>query len=219
MEIVNNTHFDLNQFFKDGYVISSVDKIFCDEILRIIRKENFVKANQEKYGWKDPLVLHWEKDTQPSLFHYYWNYLSSSEYFSFFIKNFGDFSQGLPMSNKFKNGEGMAWHSDYLDGSFMTTMLYLTQDTYTITDGGYLSVGIESSEKIFTLNTILPQHGTLVCVNNLNPIFKHKVNPLVCDKERYTVMCHFGYVDPSLHSKTKPHVMFSTKAAKLAQIP
>jgi hypothetical protein len=215
VEIVNNLNFNINQFFKDGYAVSSIDKNFCDEMLKIIRREQFFKADQEQVGWKDPMVLHWEKNNQPSLFHYYWKYLSSSNYFSFFRNHFGDFSQGLPMSNKFKDGDGMAWHSDYLDGSFMTTMLYLSKDFYSITDGGYLSVGVESNNKVFTLNTILPQHGTLVCVNNLNPIFKHKVNPLVCTKERYTVMCHFGYVDPSLHSRYRKNVMFSTKAAKL----
>lgn len=217
MEIVKNTYFDVNAFFRFGYQITSIDKPYADILLERIRSQNFFDANQERAGWSDPKVTHWEGDSLPSEFHHYWNHLSNSAYFSYFRENWGPFSQGLPMSNHFSVGNGMAWHADLNDGSFMTTMLYLTADEFRIEDGGFLTVGIKKGPMIVPLDLVLPSHGVLVTVNNLNPHFQHKVMPLVSDKERYTVMCHFGYVDPSLHSRSKTHTMFSTKGATLGR--
>jgi hypothetical protein len=220
MEIVTSLKLDIKKFFSEGYTVAAVDQAFADDLLQNIRLKDFSCSVQERAGWKDPKVAHWEHGN-PSIFHLYWSYLSSSSYFTFFHRHFGTFSQGLPMSNRFSSGEGMAWHGDYYDGSFMTTMLYLSGDSYTEEDGGYLSLGMRlsfDSEEVFEIDKVLPNHGTLVVVNNLNPMFQHKVTPLVSNKERFTVMCHFGFIDVSKFSVGRPHTMHSTVGANLQEL-
>ena len=212
-----NGAIDLNSFFKKGYAVTQIDKNLADFLLGQVSAQPFVEGDgfyaSENFGapliseWESPYIVPTENKEAPNALKEFWTQSARSPYFSWFAKNFGDFSQGCPMINHFRKGDGMVWHTDSLDGTFMTNCLYLSKDVFHYEDGGYLGVGRgtlkeggvpDISRSIKCFDRILTNHGTLVSINNLDISNLHRVEKLLADKQRLTLLFHFGYVETTV---------------------
>jgi len=205
---------DLNSFFRKGYAVTRVSQATADFLLTCVENQPFVEGDgyyaSESFGaplisrWEAPFIIPAENKTAPNALNTFWMEAAQSPYFSWFRETFGDFSQGCPMINYFRQGDGMVWHTDGLDGTFMTNCLYLTKDIFDLEDGGYLGVGrgewMDTSKPIQSFNKILTNHGVLVSINNLDCSNLHRVEKLLSDKQRLTLLFHFGYAE---HTVTK----------------
>jgi hypothetical protein len=207
---------DLNSFFRKGYAVTQINKALADFLLRHVVTQSFVEGDghyaSENFGapliseWEAPYIVPSENLSAPVILNEFWKQAAASPYFSWFSKTLGAFSQGCPMINKFRRGDGMVWHTDSLDGTIMTNCLYLSDDVFDIADGGYLGVGRgslsngvpDTSKLIECFDRILTNHGTLVSINNLDISNLHRVDELLADKQRLTLLFHFGYVETTV---------------------
>lgn len=199
---------NLKSFFKKGYFVSKVDKSTCDYLLQVIQKQPFVEGDgvYASENFRAPLISEWEskkiipsenKDAPTELTDFY-NKAKSHDFFKPIRQALGEFTQGCPMINRFRNGDGMVWHTDSLDATAITCCLYLTKDEFTYEDGGWLGVGRVIGDSVKSYDKILPNHGTLVVINNLDPTNQHRVDPMRVEKERNTLLFHLGYIEHTL---------------------
>lgn len=199
---------DLNSFFGLGYAVTQISTELADFLLKIVENQPFVDGDGfyagEGFGaplisaWESQFIVPSENKFAPDALKTFWQQAARSPYFSWFQENFGEFSQGCPMVNNFRKGDGMVWHTDSLDGTFMTNCLYLTRDIFRSEDGGYLGLGIDSGDELWEDDHILTNHGTLVSINNLSPLGRHRVEKLTVDKQRLTLLFHFGYAETTV---------------------
>lgn len=207
---------NLNSFFRKGYAVTRVSSELASYLHNVVENQPFVEGDgfyaSENFGaplisrWESQFIIPSENKTAPELLNTFWQKAARSPYFSWFADNFGGFSQGCPMINYFRKGDGMVWHTDSLDGTFMTNCLYLTKDVFTLEDGGYLGVGkgsltedgIPNTTESLCLDNLLTNHGVLVSINNLDPSNIHRVAKLLADKQRLTLLFHFGYVETTV---------------------
>jgi hypothetical protein len=208
--------FDINGFFRRGFTVTEIEKEAADFYLAEVEKQPFVEGDHfyasENFG--APLISKWESThivpshnrEAPSVFKKFWDDLSGHSYFEWFTKNFGPFSQGSPMINQYRKNDGMVWHTDSYDATFMTNILYLSRDNLSLEDGGYLSVGrcslnehgVVDKDTIIHYADILPNHGVLVTVNNIDHTTLHRVAPMAVSKQRISLLCHLGYAEQTL---------------------
>lgn len=210
---------DLTSFFKKGYAVAKIPKNQADFLLQLARKQDYVKGDGFYAGdnFEAPLISEWEemniipsenKDA-PEIFQKYWNDLAASEFLAWFQRSFGLFTQGCPMLNFYKKDSGMVWHSDCNDASYIGVLTYLTGDTFTEADGGYLGIGDCAlndenqvrKDTVQIVDKIVPNHGVVVFINNLDTTHLHRVERLLSDKERITLLCHFGFAENTLTQK------------------
>ncbi len=212
---INDT-FDIHKFFKDGYAVTRIDLEVADYFLEQVRSQVYVTGDgyYASAGYEAPLISKWEashtltayNEEAPKIFKTFWEGLSNSKYFNCFTEYFGPFSQGSPMINNYAKNSGMVWHSDSYDSTFMTNILYLTKDVFDETDGGYLGIGKAKLNRhggidektIEEIDRILPNHGIMVTINNLDFTKLHRVEELKVKKERYSLLCHLGYMEHTL---------------------
>ncbi len=96
----------------------------------------------------------------------------------------------------FWNGsENSPHHNDGVDGTDLMIFLYLTdEEGWDEEWGGYINMLKEVGGKFYHTKLILPIDGTMVCVNNSAPIFKHGIRDLKYkDKNRYTFIFHYTW--------------------------
>jgi hypothetical protein len=199
---------NLRSFFKKGYCVAKVEKSMSDYLLGVIQRQPFVEGDgvYASENFRAPLISKWEsskiipsenKDAPQELTDFY-NQAKVHSFFKPIREALGEFSQGCPMINRFRNGDGMVWHTDSLDATAITCCLYLTPDEFTYEDGGWLGVGRAIGDSVALFDRILPNHGTLVVINNLDPTNQHRVDPVKAEKERNTLLFHLGYVEHTL---------------------
>lgn len=94
----------------------------------------------------------------------------------------------------FWNGaEEIPWHYDTIDGSDTLVFIYLTEEQHwDPLWGGSISFCKELTSGKQHIQTVLPNNGVMVVVNNSNPLFKHKVEALKNNNiNRYTLsLCY-----------------------------
>lgn len=207
---------DINSFFRKGFATAQLPKDQADFLLALARAQEFVPGDGFYAGdnFDAPLITAWEEYKvipsenldAPTIFRQYWHDLATSPFLDWFHRSFGPFSQGCPMINYYKKDSGMVWHSDCNDASYITCCTYLTKDEFSVSDGGYLGIGdCKLNEENQVQNStvqlkerILPNHGVVVFVNNLDTTHLHRVERMLTDKERITLLCHFGYAENTL---------------------
>jgi hypothetical protein len=189
----------LKDFFRKGFYTNRLEKSVCDEILRIIKSIKFIASQDYRdAGYKPPLIAEWDDIDGPVVSAHncqedlkkYW--LKFRELLGSLEKITGNFDSGSVIVNYFPSGHGMNWHSDTVDTSFVQMLIYLSKDEFKKEDGGYLQIGN---------NIILPNHSTIVIMNNLIPTMLHRVEPLTSEKERLTVVLRYGYMNNTLTKK------------------
>jgi hypothetical protein len=85
------------------------------------------------------------------------------------------------------NGAGnLPWHSDMEDTTDMIAVMYLTEEeTWDDNWGGTIELRKEPGNKYY--RKVQPLSGTMVIMNNTNPLMQHRITPLVNkDVNRYT---------------------------------
>jgi hypothetical protein len=88
--------------------------------------------------------------------------------------------------------EDIPWHMDTIDSSDTLIFIYLTEELFWQSEwGGSLGIRKELNNAVMYETTVLPNSGTMVIINNTNPLIKHKVWSLQSKEvNRYTFsMC------------------------------
>jgi len=171
-------------------------------------------------GSRHPLI--WEKGmngkddpslftSYPEVFQLFWNELVDRN-LHWFTKTYGRFSRFGMLAHKYEVGQGLGWHHDLSDSTWVNCILYLGEKEFPSNSGGYLTVagcslnkeGIPVMEKgVFRSRTISPSHGTIVFLDNRKPNLLHKVPVLEKPLERYTLSCQLGYIENLMAKKFK----------------
>lgn len=99
-------------------------------------------------------------------------------------------------------GYKMDIHTDVGDRSIFDVIVYLGNDFDTSEDGGVLEIfkvpigGNEETESVL-IEQIIPKHGTIVVLNNLNPTLFHRVTEVTKKgAKRFQIIANFGMIDP-----------------------
>lgn len=89
-------------------------------------------------------------------------------------------SATLKYLHVWNGAEEIPWHMDAVDGSDILIFVYLTEETEWDDDwGGCLGLRKELSTDNLYETKVQPLNGTMVVINNANPLIKHKVWPLI----------------------------------------
>lgn len=222
-----SSRFNLNDFFKHGYTVTQLDVKLADQVLEWVEAEKFDKLSQrviykdraveEEMGKSYPSL--WTVDGEPTqafdritwkeTYTNFWNEVLQDDYFSFFRKTFGNFSNFCMLGHEFKAGDELGWHRDLIESTYFGNILYLGDNDYTRDDGGYLrigrtqldSTGLPLIRSLKIVGEVLPNHGTMVTISNMNPCILHDVVQLKNQKKRYTHACRFGFMENRLAKK------------------
>lgn len=219
--------FDIDKFWLHGYAVTKIEDPILDKLLAQIESERYVdepgsyeldnpasvSLAQSWEGIRHPQAPAWDKkspfNSSPEIFDEFWQSLAFSDYFKWFTQLYGNFTHKTVMVHKYMKQEGMGWHYDVTDSTLTLNILYLTRDTFTHSDGGYLGIGhcnvtpegTPIKESVREVDRILPNHGVMVTINNMNPKVLHRVEKLVAAKSRYSLVCQFGYIGNVLHKE------------------
>lgn len=223
--------FDLNTFFRDGYSITRLGKPTADRLLQIMDRQEYTDED-EPYGldnpssiafshtWGDmqhPKAPSWDKkeafNQAPLELQEFWNEAAKSDYFKWFTDLYGDFTHLTIMAHRYTKGDGMGFHHDVLDATWLLNLIYLVDEPFDEEDGGYLGVGrcivnpdcvpIKGTET--EILKVIPTHGLMLTLNNRNPSVLHRVQKMVSDKVRRVIVCQMGYIESILHREALSH--------------
>jgi hypothetical protein len=191
---------DLNSFFKLGFCVTQINKIDADRMLEETKKLNFIYETKSEGYVKNQTCLNIHNQKIES----FWQNCLNSTHF------FGNFSFKNIIAHRYKIGEAMEPHNDVLSRAFILNILYLTEHTFTQEDGGELIISqcnILPNAKISSIprmvTKILPNHGTLVTINNLNPCILHEVSLVKSDKIRIALSCQAGFLE-NIYGQIQP---------------
>jgi Rps23 Pro-64 3,4-dihydroxylase Tpa1-like proline 4-hydroxylase len=193
----------LNELFRDGFFVSSIDKELADRMLEVIKADTFV---EDKVG--SPDIAEWESDNPshnnaiPPEYQAFMEGLGMSEATAHMRAHMGDWSRVNCMLQRGRRGDSMVWHHDSYDPMHMVCLVYFTDDEWKPEDGGQLQVGVGDIDQngflvdqaqVQVRSSISPNHGTVVWLMNTNPRFVHRVTEIKTDKIRYSMVGQFGY--------------------------
>lgn len=102
----------------------------------------------------------------------------------------------LKYINMWNGSEDISWHQDAIDGSDMLVLIYLTEEpVWEESWGGCISVRKELTNESRYETLVKPISGTMVVINNANPLVKHKVTSLKNQSvNRYTFSFCFNWL-------------------------
>lgn len=131
-------------------------------------------------------------------------------HFQWFTKTWGAFDHKYLLAHQYHSGQSLGFHHDLSDSTILNCIGYLGDSNYTEEDGGYLEIaecdvdssGLPLPETVKPIRKIMPNHGTIVVMDNTNPRILHRVEPLRANKRRFTLSCQFGYLRNILTKKT-----------------
>jgi hypothetical protein len=203
--------FDADTFFNQGFVINHIDLKKADSLLEVLKRQVFNSHSGVYQNNHPPQVVSWsyhENQTPPSIFEF-WSELAKSSFFDLFTLNYGDFSQLKMSAHKYLKNQTLLWHQDFHEALPINNVLYLADAPVKEEDGGLLEVGKwrvdrngwGQQKEVSKIATVLPSHGTLVTMFNMNPTIVHAVTPMKGDYGRYSLICRMGYRENSETSK------------------
>jgi hypothetical protein len=134
----------------------------------------------------------------------------SKNHLSWFSKTWGPFDHFGILAHAYHPGQALGFHHDLSDSTELNCIAYLGSNDFTEDDGGFLEIaecdidfdGMPILASIKPIKMILPNHGTVVVLDNTNPRILHRVKPLLGKKERFTLSCQFGRLSNILRKKT-----------------
>ncbi|HBO7921546.1 2OG-Fe(II) oxygenase [Pseudomonas aeruginosa] len=203
----------LNQLFRDGFFVSSIDRITADRLLGEIKADTFV---EDRPG--SPDIAAWEVDNPsqnhniPPVYLSFMEQLGLSEATQHLRSHMGDWSRTNCMLQRGKKGDSMVWHHDSYDPMHLICLLYLSEDIWHPEDGGMLQLGegdidehgfLVDPESVSIKASVSPNHGTLVWAINTNPRWVHRVTEIASEKTRYTMVGQFGYRENVMRTRVK----------------
>lgn len=168
--------------------------------------ENVVHPDIWIKGVNGPHISKKPFNDYPEIFKNFWQEVEES--MSWFTNIYGNFTHRYMLAHRYLENQSLGWHHDLSDSTWFNNILYLGDTNFNKDDGGYLSVcecSIDDqglpTEIVSVLADVLPNHGTLITLDNMNPRILHKVYPLMVQKDRFTLSCQFGYIDNILSKK------------------
>jgi Rps23 Pro-64 3,4-dihydroxylase Tpa1-like proline 4-hydroxylase len=201
----------VKNFFKNGFELNSISDTQANFFMELVKKEIFNSNN----------IYAEDTDLHPPEISYQPTHLLT-ECQSWFEQNslglqscLGVFDYFICTINKFNNNQGMMWHNDHIDGTCLTTLIYLSEISWKDEYGGCLELGFIDDAKhlieprlspekyplVKKTHRIVPKHGTTVTINNLSLPFCHRVTPMLVDSTRYTLMFHAGYWNNTVNAR------------------
>ncbi len=193
----------LNELFRDGFYISSIQKDVADRLLTEIKADRFV---EDKPG--SPDIAEWESELPsanqnvPPVYQAFMEQLGLSDQTEHIRSHMGDWSRTNTMLQRGRRGDSMGWHHDSYDPMHLICLVYFSDDVWGPEDGGMLQLGegdidqhgfLSDPASVDIKASVSPNHGTLVWAINTNPRWVHRVTEITCDKTRYTMVGQFGY--------------------------
>ena len=201
----------LNELFRDGYFVSSVDGDIADKLLAEAKADLFLP---DKPG--SPDIAEWEAENPslnnrvPPAYLSVMEQLGLSDATRHIRMHMGDWSRTNCMLQRGKRGDSMVWHHDSYDPMHLICLVYLSDDVWTPEDGGMLQLGegdidqhgfLVDTQSVAIKASVSPNHGTLVWAINTNPRFVHRVTEILSDKVRYTMVGQFGFRENVLRTR------------------
>jgi Rps23 Pro-64 3,4-dihydroxylase Tpa1-like proline 4-hydroxylase len=203
----------LNELFRDGFFVSSIELSVADRLLAEVKSESFLA---DKPG--SPDIAEWEAEN-PSMNHQippvylaFMEKLGLGEATQHLRSHMGDWSQTNCMLQRGKKGDSMVWHHDSYDPMHLICMVYLSDEVWVPEDGGMLQLGegdvdeygfLRDPESVAIKASVSPNHGTLVWAINTNPRWVHRVTEIVSEKTRYTMVGQFGYRENVMRTRVR----------------
>lgn len=218
--------------FQKGYSVTKVDRSIADKVLEAMPRQTFKypdKITEKEHPMyhadsglfycecvtpftsdKPPLMGRGFHEEDLRFFNDFWSLVASSGTYRWYQESFGPVTRFSKQMHDFKRGESLGFHFDYKDATPFINILYVGDDDFKEEDGGYLEVGKCEVTKDFEIKPesievtgrIVPNHGTLVTLNNMSPYFVHSVARLKSTKSRYSFICQFGHKENELFSIT-----------------
>jgi len=224
-------YFNHDLFYRQGFTSTFIEKNVADQLLQTMKAQSYVHEddvysldNQASValskswnGVVHPRCPDWDKkspfNSPPSVFKDFWFEAARGPYFKFFTDVWGDFSQQTVMAHRYLRGDGMGWHYDVTDTTWLLNLIYLTDQEFLHEDGGYLGIGrckitnegIPMPETVETQAEFVPMHGLLVTIDNTNPKILHRVQKMVTEKERFVLVGQLGYIENTLNKEKRKH--------------
>ena len=189
---------DIEDYFEKGYVVTELPKEFVTRLWQFIYTTNWIDHNGEYKqvpDWSPEEVTestHDHDNTQAEVERYYGRQLATLA-----PKEITDIGTDLIKLSMFDtlryfkphatlkhlqvwNGaEGIPYHYDTIDATDTLVFVYLTEETGWQEEwGGDITFRKELKSGNYYEHTVLPKCGTMVVVNNSNPLFKHRVTEL-----------------------------------------
>lgn len=198
--------FDINKFFKEGYFVSQIDKSTADNIFNDIEKEVwvYVKPEADEYSGK---IEKDYKNRYVSL-RSILNPMNHPRSYQAYQDKFNEWAKALLIEYKTAKrvhlsalmglkGYFMDMHSDVGDRCPFTVLLYLGKDLDDDPqNGGNLNifeVNVKRpNENPVLVESIVPSHGKIVVLNNLDPTIYHSVDEIKTNIKRYSILSSFG---------------------------
>ena len=125
----------LNELFRDGFFVSSIELAIADKLLAEAKADSFVP---DKPG--SPEIAEWEADNPslnnrvPPAYLGPLEQLGLSDATKHIRMHMGDWSRTNCMLQRGKRGDSMGWHHDTYDPMHLICMLYLSDDVWTPED-------------------------------------------------------------------------------------
>lgn len=203
---------DIENLYDKGFCLSKLDRDIADQIFLEMHKETFIDIQTDKQDKEEPGK--------------YKNYYSSryiaarsvlqpknlrpvyQQFADEFIRWSGPIIKKYKSANQttlsvFCGVEGyqMGLHNDVGDRSVFDVIVFFGHDIQSKEDGGVLNLynlvkGDDGKEEKVLVGEVVPQHGLMVVVNNLNPMFCHEVTELKKKgAKRFQFIGNYGMLD------------------------
>lgn len=204
--------FDIYSFYTKGYTAGFIPKDLADECKELISETKFEGDHVKYPSWnllegEDGADLYYEEvlrelkslNCAPPEVKYIGERILSLSYFDDFKrrlvkpqhKNNTWMKTFVPNAYGMWNGQDdLPWHTDIDDGNDITILAYFTQDSEVWNKdwNGQIKIGVEDEfGEIHEVYEHYPIDSTFVVINNMNPLFYHKVIRNIDNTNRYTM--------------------------------
>lgn len=201
----------LEDYFERGYIVSKVSQDIISRLWTEIYLADWIKDPENRYKEKpswyyvknyiNDVHLRTEKlysseimaRAPASLIETAAEIIKKPEFD--FLRTLND-SATVRYVHMWNGAEDISWHCDVVDGSDTMVFVYITdsvkwQDSW----GGRLSLCKQLRGENLFETTVSPENGTMVIINNRNPLFKHQVERLKSlEINRYTFSLCYNWV-------------------------
>jgi hypothetical protein len=122
------------------------------------------------------------------------SYIANLESFDFFRRYYS--RAELCYIYMWNGSEEIAYHYDTINGTDTLVLIYLTeQSTWHLEWGGQISLKKQLGDVTIIEQEIDPLNGTMVIINNANPLVKHRVRKLLnTEVNRYTFSFNYNWI-------------------------
>jgi hypothetical protein len=204
----------LRDLFTKGFAVTSLPKECADRMLEIVESQSFASVTgvydqqptvtetefnfPEVWTHRGKAVQAFDLSDSPKELEQIWQGIGA-KHLSPFQEIMGKFDQTCMLAHRFSVGQEIGFHSDTTEATFFGMIAYLGDTGFSEGDGGYLRLGRAHLDpngalsNVTEIAKVMPNHGTLVIVSNIDPTFVHAVEPLRNKKKRFTQACRFGY--------------------------